>query len=139
MDEAQLYSHFRKKKLRMTSGRRGLIQVLSASPVPLSAPEILHRLRRVGVRVDKTTVYRELERWEKLGLIEKFRLADSEISYELKREHHHHLVCLNCEKVENVTLDEKKLKMEEARARDEKNFLTLNHSLEFFGLCRTCN
>lgn len=139
MEKEALYSLFRQKELRLTKARRGLIQLFSVSPAPLSAPQILRKLWRAGMQVDKTTVYRELERWEKLNLIEKYRLADSEISYELKRPHHHHLVCLNCEKVENVTFDEKKLRQEEARTRIEKKFVTLHHSLEFFGLCKTCN
>lgn len=138
MDTVALYALFQEKKLRLTQARRGLIALLTTSPAPLPVAQILQRLKRAGVAVDKTTVYRELAAWGKLGLVEKFRLADSEVSYELRRKHHHHLVCLNCEKVENITLDEKKLKKEEARARAEKKFLTLRHSLEFFGLCKTC-
>ena len=138
MQAEQLFQFLRSQKLRLTEQRRGLVKVLSASPLPLSVSGIRTGMKKIGVEANKTTIYRELERWDRFGLVEKTQLSEAEVSYELKRSHHHHLVCLRCQGVENVVIDERKMKKEEERAQQEKNFFTLRHSLEFFGLCKQC-
>lgn len=89
--------------------------------------------------VNKTTVYRELEQMQKLGMVESVQLGDRKQYYELtSRAHHHHLVCLSCERVEEVDVDETVLLKEEGKISQEKKFDLLRHSLEFFGVCLRC-
>ena len=136
----EIFTILKVHHLRLTKTRKALIGIFFLHETPLSARDILRELCEVHRAVNKTTVYRELERLQKIGIIGTVRLGDRKQYYELAaREHHHHLVCLKCEKVENIMLDEKKLKEEAKRAAAVKNFLTLRHSLEFFGLCKMCN
>lgn len=89
--------------------------------------------------VNKTTVYRELERMRSLRIIESRQLHDRRQYYELaSRGHHHHLVCLRCERVEDVDVNERELLLEEQKVSREKNFAIVRHSLEFFGVCTEC-
>ncbi|MFZ2187094.1 MAG: Fur family transcriptional regulator [Candidatus Moraniibacteriota bacterium] len=125
--------------LRLTKTRKALLQVFFRYETPLSAQDILHELPKTYRVVNKTTVYRELERLQKIGIISVVQLGDRRQYYELaSREHHHHLVCLRCEQVEDVDMDEAKLLAEEKKVSREKNFAVLRHSLEFFGFCEHC-
>lgn len=125
--------------LRLTRARKAFIETLISSRAPLSVPDILEAFGKIGVKADKTTVYRELLRLERLGIVESVQLGDRKRYYELAhRDHHHHLVCVECEMVEDIDVDERELVSQERKASREKGFAILRHSLEFFGLCRNC-
>jgi len=126
-------------RLRQTKARRAFIEVLSATHAPLSATQILEAIENKGVSVNKTTIYRELSRLEKIGMVHEVKMGDRKRYYELaSRDHHHHLICVQCENVEDVDLSEKELSREEHKVSREKNFMIIRHSLEFFGLCQKC-
>lgn len=126
--------------LRLTRTRKVLLDLFFRTEIPLSAQDILCELSLVYRTVNKTTVYRELERLQKLGVIGGVSLGDRTQYYELvEREHHHHLVCLSCDHVEDIDMNEAVLRAEEKRVSQEKNFSIARHSLEFFGLCKLCN
>ena len=122
---------------RQTKTRRGVLLVLENSQ-PLAAPEILARLKENNIVVNKTTVYRELDFLLNKKVIAEVILKDGLKRYELQvPEHGHHLICLQCQKIERVALDNDLDKQEKAITRS-RGFKVLNHSLEFYGLCRHC-
>lgn len=127
------------KGYRLTEARQALLEVLFRDSAPLSVPEILERMGRRGTVVNKTTVYRELENLERLGVVRNVQLSDRRQHYEIaSREHHHHLVCIDCEQVEDIEVDEQDIARQEDIVRQKNRFTVLRHSLEFFGLCRNC-
>lgn len=129
----------RSRKLRLTKTRKAFTELFSRSPIPLSVPDILRELQKLRVAVNKTTVYRELERMQNLGIVESVQFRDRKRYYELaSRDHHHHLVCVRCERIEDVDVDESGLLLEERKVIREKDFAIVRHSLEFFGFCRQC-
>lgn len=126
--------------LRLTKTRKALMELFLCNKPPLSVPEILSLLKKMRLGVNKTTVYRELERLQRVEIIAAVRLGDRKQYYELAtRKHHHHLICVKCEHVEDVDVDEDELTHEAHRASREKHFSVLRHSLEFFGLCKMCS
>ncbi|NCN99547.1 transcriptional repressor [Candidatus Falkowbacteria bacterium] len=133
-------NHFLNSKLadcRQTKTRRGVLLVLKNSQ-PLAAPEILDILKENNIVVNKTTVYRELDFLLNKKVIAEVILKDGLKRYELQvPEHGHHLICLQCQKIERVALDNDLDKQEKAITRS-RGFKVLNHSLEFYGLCRHC-
>jgi len=125
--------------LRMTKTRMALIEILLCSEDPLSVSDILLTLFHVKRSVNKTTVYRELEQLESKGIVSTVQLGDRKQYYELaSRDHHHHLICLECKQIEDIDMNEERLFSEEKKMSREKGFVILRHSLEFFGLCRSC-
>jgi|SRR6185369_10185835 len=125
--------------LRLTKTRRTCVDVLSSAKTPLSAAQLSVELEKRGVIVNKTTIYRELERLERIGVVENVQLNDRKRHYELAFEnHHHHLICMQCENVEDVDVSEQELREEEAKVGRLKKFTIVRHSLEFFGLCEHC-
>ena len=125
---------------RLTKKRKALIALFFQHETPLSAQDILAELKKNQITVNKTTVYRELERLQEVNIVSPVELGDRKRYYELtSRLHHHHLVCLQCERVEDVDMNEEKLFAEEKKVSHEKGFTVLRHSLEFCGLCKKCS
>jgi Fur family ferric uptake transcriptional regulator len=138
-NEKELMESIKTSGLRMTKVRRVLASVFSRSHTPLSASRILWELQQSGLNVNKTTVYREIDRLESLGMLTRTKLQDRKEYYELASlDHHHHLVCLSCERIEDIDVDEGSLMRGVEEWSKKKEFSILKHSLEFFGLCREC-
>ncbi len=135
----EIFTVLRACALRLTKTRKALVELFFRHETPLSVPDILSELKGVMVMVNKTTVYRELERLEKLRIVDTVNLGDRKRYYELaSRGHHHHLVCLRCDRVTDIDVNERSLLVQEQRMNREKQFTILRHSLEFFGLCGAC-
>lgn len=68
-------------------------------------------------------------------LIEELQLSDKIKSYEWKSDHHHHLVCRECNAVKRVDLDELEVTFPkvEKELKPKRTFLILTIILNFLG------
>ena len=121
---------------RLTRIRRALIEILAGSPLPLPSSAILKRLKQMGLRPHRTTVYRELFFLVKNEITQKVRLS-GENYFEISFKHHHHLICSKCKSIEEVVLGPH-LELQEHRIYQKQGFKVTHHSLEFYGLCKNC-
>lgn len=122
---------------RITPIREKIIDLISKSESPLSAPELQEFFLISKIKVNKTTIYRELDFLLQKTLINEVEFGDGKKRYELNDGHHHHLICLNCSKIEDVDL-ETDLSREQSKIEKETGFKIKSHSLEFFGYCKNC-
>jgi Fe2+ or Zn2+ uptake regulation protein len=121
------------KKYRLTPTRSQLLRILRSSRVPVSADELRRQLS-----VNKTTVYRQLESLVAQGKITQIDLADRTSRYEsAETAHHHHLVCLSCRRICDISFPENIATTVKSIA-DSRKFNIKFHRLEFFGLCADC-
>jgi Fe2+ or Zn2+ uptake regulation protein len=126
------------KKVRMTPARRALFEIFLNTTKPLSVAKIITDLFDKDIRVNKTTVYRELEFLLHQGIVSEVFINSGKKFYEsAETKHHHHLICKRCGIIEDVVL-ENDLGYEEIKIEKENGFKIQNHSLEFFGLCINC-
>ncbi len=64
------------------------------------ANEIYRRARRKDPHLSLSTVYRTMQAFKKIGLVDELHLSDTHHHYEVKPStEHHHLVCLGCGRV----------------------------------------
>jgi len=123
---------------RITNIRKAILGLLVKSPEPLSSPDLQKLLSKKKTSANKTTVYREIAFLKEQNLVRELRFGENTKRYEIIQDgHHHHIVCVNCEKVEDVEL-EKDLDAKEKMITRDKGFKIINHSLEFYGICRGC-
>lgn len=123
---------------KKTKVRELLIGELLKLKKPLDAQALQDFLSDQKLAVNKTTVYRELQFLLEQGIIVEINFGDNKRRYEIAGlAHHHHLICNNCQGIEDVFVDQDLVKLEKKIAK-EKNFAIHSHSLEFFGLCRHC-
>ncbi|NPU85052.1 MAG: transcriptional repressor [Syntrophaceae bacterium] len=139
METASLLEILKGSGCRITRTRRAVLDILSTSRVLLSADDLRQALAARGLRVNKTTVYRELSFLKGRGIVHEIHFGDGTIRYRLCPDtHHHHVICLNCKRAEEVAL-EGDLRELEADIGQTKGFQVLHHTLEFFGLCPDCH
>jgi Fur family transcriptional regulator, ferric uptake regulator len=121
---------------KATPARLAILEIFSKSKVPLDAESVYKKLRKTRKNINEVTIYRTLSSLMGKGILKKVDLRKNSTFFELAREHHHHIVCTNCDTVE----DFKNLEVEKAIKKILKhNFINIKeHSLELFGLCARC-
>lgn len=131
-------SQLKDKGFRITRTRKELIVIFSSATKPLSAKEILVLLKKRGLKVNRTTIYRELRFLLNNRQILEVYIHHGETSYESSQlPHHHHLVCEGCGKIINVT--NCLVKNLESEIYKSKKFRVKTHILEFYGMCDNCD
>ena len=92
--------------LRATSQRALVLDIIRQGGHHLDADEIHRRAQRREPRISLSTVYRSLQRFKELGLVEEFHFDEDHHHYEAKpASGHHHLVCVDCGRVVEFDLD----------------------------------
>ncbi len=141
------HSRFRQQGLRITEPRRVILDVLNGTTEHYSAEEIYMKVHKTYPNIGLTTVYRNLEVLEQMGIITKFHFGDRRSRYELiqspqKPRHHHHLVCTSCKQIidydDFVDEEIELLKKVERALADKHNFHITGHVIQFYGLCNNC-
>jgi Fur family ferric uptake transcriptional regulator len=85
---------------RITAQRALLLEILNQSGGHVDADELYRRARRKNSRISLSTVYRNLQLFKKLGLVEEHHFDEEHHHYEVKSgAEHQHLLCVNCGKV----------------------------------------
>ncbi len=123
--------------LKKTTSRLAIIDILEKQKIPADVPTILKELRLKKILTNQVTVYRILNNFLEKGIINRIELHEGKFRFELaRRKHHHHLVCQNCGKIEDV--EDSLIQKLEKQITMKKKFMVKDHSLEFFGLCASC-
>ena len=132
-----IVEQLRKNGHRVTPQRVMILQVMREHGGHVSAEEIYQRLHGEHPYVNRSTVYRTLEMLSKEGIVTVTDLGKGRVHYELHSdEPHHHLVCQNCGKVEE--LDHTLLEpLQTALLRKYKFKANIEH-FAIFGLCNKC-
>lgn len=130
-------SIFKEVGLKITPIRLAILNVFSSDCKPINAGDILDRLKKKDINL--VTIYRNLSSFEKAGILKRIDLHKDSTYYELACHHHHHIVCTNCGTVESFS-DCDVDKISENVLGKFSRFQVINqHSLEFFGLCKSCS
>ena len=125
---------------RYTSGRRAMIDLLASAGHPVSIGDIA----RLLPGVPRSSAYRHLTDLHAAGLIRKVTASDEYTRFELAEdltEHHHHLLCINCGKVTDVTLPtglERQVTSAITKLAGTEGFQAHSHRLDVLGLCAAC-
>jgi Fe2+ or Zn2+ uptake regulation protein len=126
---------------RLTKTRLAVLEIFFRHSQPFSVAEILVSLKKQGIVVNKTTVYREMEFLLEKGIVTAVFIDEKHTKYELNLGHHHHLVCRNCGNIEEVEMKEIEdlFDVVEKKLKQKMKFTNISHSLEFFGICKKCS
>jgi Fur family peroxide stress response transcriptional regulator len=125
----------REHALPLTVQRRVVLEALSLRTDHPTADQIFDDVRTRMPEISRTTVYRVLETFVRIAVARKVCHPGSATRYEVKTHRHHHLVCLNCEKMldlEDPSLDGLPLPSESS------GFQIGDYSIQFRGLCSDC-
>lgn len=123
---------------RLTPQRTVILEILLDHPNHhLSADEIYTEVKSKHPEYGLATVYRTLELFRDLEIVHQMDFADGFSRYEYgHRDHHHHLVCLKCGRVEEFHSDD--LELVERKISETHQFEVVGHHLKLYGYCRRC-
>lgn len=124
-------------ELRATPARIALMQLLEKSDKPLDVQSMIEFLEQKDIKTDPATVFRIINMFTEKGLVKPIQLNEGKFRYELTaKEDHHHLVCEKCGDIEDIS--DCNINALEKEIEKMQQFKVTSHSLEFFGICKSC-
>lgn len=131
----QMLEVMNRNGLRITEQRRTLVKIFIDSKRCLSPKDVYEQMSKLYPSVSFGMVYRNLRILSDLGLLEQFYFMDGGLKFKrsCSPRHHHHLICLQCEKT--VPLDFCPM---DHPIDLPQNFKIIYHRFEIYGLCGQC-
>ncbi|HEX2161394.1 MAG TPA: Fur family transcriptional regulator [Thermoleophilaceae bacterium] len=124
---------------RSSAAREAVIEAIAELGCSMTAREIADLLRERGNGVGLASIYRALDLLDRLGLVQRFDVGEGVARYEAALpggDHHHHLVCESCGRVEPF---EDELLEEAIHALSAKtDFAIAAHDVTLHGECPAC-
>ena len=128
----QMQGHF------LTTQRRLLLELMQEAEGHLDAKELYQRASARDESISPATVYRSLNLFKELGLVDETRLGGIRCYYEIKQsQEHQHLVCHGCGKVLEFQNPHFKKLLEAVRR--EHGFKVTKAELYLEGYCQECD
>ncbi len=113
----------------MTKSQKQLFEILKKSKIPLSAREL-----GKYCQLNRATIFRAISLFIKSDQVHQIIGIDKITRYELTSDHHHHLICNSCGRINNFKIPEKLIN----EAALKEKFKIKNHLIELYGLCSQC-
>ena len=122
--------------LKVTLPRLKVLEMFEKSPGQhFSAEEVYNRLIEQGNDIGIATVYRILMQFADAGLLRKSNFDGDKAWFELDDgQHHDHLVCLDCGRVEEFFDPE--IERRQQQVALSKGFELTDHALSLYAHCR---
>jgi Fur family transcriptional regulator, ferric uptake regulator len=124
---------------RRSAARRVVVELLAERDCCVTVPELYEAARAAGQPIGIASVYRVLDLLTEKGFVQKVDLGDAHAHYEKvdhARDHHHHLVCDECGRVQAFADD--KLEAALRRIESETRFSVQSHDVLLRGACGDC-
>lgn len=122
--------------LRATRQRTTVLDALRGRVEAVTAQDLHAELRSSGEPVGLTTVYRTLSSLADAGLLDAFT-RDGEQAFRLcSEDHHHHLICEACNRVEELEAED--VERWVASVATRRGFRVTGHRADIFGVCADC-
>jgi Fur family ferric uptake transcriptional regulator len=124
---------------RSGGARRAVIELLGRQDCCLTAQQVFDALRGEGRTVGIATVYRVLDLLGDRALVHRIELGSGTTYFEPALrggEHHHHLVCEDCGKVE--AFEDEELEKTLRRVERRTGYSVACHEIVLRGACGSC-
>jgi len=125
---------------RKTTISTEVLHVLEGASSPLSVAQIMESLDEKGLRPNKTTVYRLMEKLIGKKAVSEISVRNGTAYYELsKGHHHHHFVCNECETVfclDSCHVESHGINL--SALLPYKGFQIQSHDFNLYGVCEPC-
>jgi Fur family ferric uptake transcriptional regulator len=101
----------------------------------MTAEDVYKHALQENIDVGLATVYRVLTQFEQAGILSRSHFESGKAVYELNEgQHHDHLVCLDCGKVEEFFDSE--IELRQKSIAHSKGFELADHALSLYAHCR---
>jgi Fur family ferric uptake transcriptional regulator len=124
---------------RRGGARREVLGLMSEQACALSALEIEDALSTRRRRVSRASIYRVLEELDQIGMVQRVEIGRGMMRYEPVRhghEHHHHLICDRCGRLQPFADDDLERAIEDLS--DRVPLTVSEHEVVLRGACDSC-
>jgi Fur family ferric uptake transcriptional regulator len=122
---------------RATPQRLMILAILQQADNHLTADEVYQRLGPMSSALNRSTVYRTLERFRDAGIVSETDLGGGVRVFELLAMHrHHHLICHRCNGM--IEMDDDAVEAMRAAIRVRYGFEPQVDHLAIWGVCAAC-
>lgn len=122
---------------RVTLPRRAVARLVGARDGHFTAAQLIDDAGSAGEPIGRATVFRALELFAALGLVERVDLPDGNHAFvACEAVHHHHAICTRCGR--STDISDAGLGEILAAIGRQAGFRMATHRLEVFGLCADC-
>jgi Fur family ferric uptake transcriptional regulator len=129
-----------RRSRRSGNARAAVVDLLSRQTCCLTAQEIFDELRTEHRPVGLASIYRTLDQLSSDGFLQKIELGEGTTRYEPVRadgDHHHHVVCDACGKVEAFA--DERLEQALHRVEHQTGYRVAAHDVVLRGACSDCS
>jgi Fe2+ or Zn2+ uptake regulation protein len=131
-----LIALFRQQGYKITPQRRAIFETLAQDNSHPTAEDIYQRVLAVLPDISRTTVYNTLRELVELGeLLEVENSSEGGTRYDTNADQHHHLLCLRCHRLVDLSRDFDGLDLTPA---ETAGYRILRHQVTFLGYCPQC-
>jgi len=132
----ELVELFRQKGLRVTPQRRLIFDLLCGAGSHPTAERVYERASAIMPDISLSTVYDTLRKLVELGEIQPVEdLSDGGLRYDTNVADHHHLFCVRCNRLVDITLD---VVIPDPPPEQSGGFRILTRRVTFQGICPDC-
>ncbi|MEM9173598.1 MAG: transcriptional repressor [Myxococcota bacterium] len=131
-----LAAYLEKNHLKQTKQRELILQTFLEANRHVTSEDLYQAVRRDHANIGYTTVYRTMKLLVEAGLATERHFDDGITRYEIEHEHHDHLVCIKCGKIQEFECEEIEDRQNEVAV--EYGFEVLRHRHELYGHCAAC-
>ncbi|UCG79382.1 MAG: transcriptional repressor [Nitrospirota bacterium] len=124
----------RKTEMRLTPQRMAILEYLHGNIEHPSAEDIYKNVKGRYPSMSFATVYNTIEALKKNGLVRELTIDPVKRRYDPNMELHHHMICMDCNKVRDVHI---KLDINVPVEQLGGFYISDNH-VEFYGTCSEC-
>jgi Fur family ferric uptake transcriptional regulator len=138
LSENALHHFLRERGLKATRQRDEIVRALREAGAHVTVDELYRRVRQKNPNLGYATVYRTLRLLSESGWASARRFGDRTARFEhrVEGEHHDHLICLRCGKIQEFEND--RLEELQERIARQQGFQVREHKLELYGYCQEC-
>lgn len=133
--KTKIFAMLRKKGHRITRQKKIILDLFFEHPDKMLSVSDICSLIPEGERIDNATLYRNVQQYVKLGILESMVDNQGIMRYMIcDRSHHHHFICTGCGRIINFPCNNRYWKP----FADEHDFHESFHKLEIYGKCKKC-
>lgn len=126
--------------LKVTLPRVKILEILENTQLTdrhLTAEKVYKNLLEEGEEIGLATVYRVLTQFEAAGLVKRHHFEGGNSVFELNRgEHHDHMVCVKCGRVDEFKDDV--IESRQLEISERLGYELTDHCFYLYGLCSDC-
>lgn len=131
----QVVTSLRDEGFRITPQRIAIVDYLLKTKEHPNAERIHNTIKRKYPMVSLSTIYKTLDLLKERKLVNEIDVG-GEARFDAHTDEHINLVCMKCEKIDDV--DDDMLKEIRSKAAKKSKYFILKGSFELFGYCEIC-